>query len=282
MIRPAIRIGKSEPTRVTYKVPVYITVIPGLHAHHTSVMGVPDRIASQRTLVAQRGCSLEVPSAHFEPCGLVGVNAGGTDIHQVPGKRAFEFIIREPAEIDAISDLHRPEVSVSGKFPVKPGTSVAMDAAVHFMLNIWPQILVSIGSLFAPVYSNGVSAGPSFVLQQTLSALIAYRAIQGVIHHQQFDYSFAELDCLFVRSRNHHPILSVDHATHLNALEWTMDEFDGAHPARANRSQRLVIAKARNHDAQPFGGIDDFAPLRDIHFKIVNDQPGHGTDILFG
>ena len=49
-----------------------------------------------------------------------------------------------------------------------------------------------------------------------------------------------------------------------------------------NGPQRLVVAKARDYNAKPFGGVDDFAPLRDLYFKIVNYQPWHGTDILFG
>jgi hypothetical protein len=245
-------------------------------------MGVPDRIASKRTLIANRGRSSKVPSAYFEPGGLVSVDAGWTNIHQVSGKRAFESSIRKPAEIEAVPDLHCTEISVSGKFLVKPGTPVTMDTAVHFMLNVWPQVLVLIGPLLAPVPADTVSAGPCFILQKALSALVAYGTIQGMILHQQLDYSFAKLHCLFVGCRNHHPVLSIDHATHLNAFKGALDEFDRTHPAGANRSHRLVIAEARNHDAQSFSGVDDFAPLWHLDFKIVNDQPRHGKDILFG
>ena len=79
----AIRVGKSESSSVAYKVPVHIMVVACLHAHDPSVMGVPDRIAPQRAVVAKGGRSLEVPSAHLESGGLVGVNAGRADIHQV-------------------------------------------------------------------------------------------------------------------------------------------------------------------------------------------------------
>jgi hypothetical protein len=103
-----------------------------------------------------------------------------------------------------------------------------------------------------------------------------------MVHHQQFDYSFTELNRLFVGGRNNHPIPGIDHTAHLDALEGTLDKFDRAHPACSNRSQCLVIAEARNYNAQPFGGVYDFAALRDIYFKIVNDQPRHGKDILFG
>jgi hypothetical protein len=127
-----------------------------------------------------------------------------------------------------------------------------------------------------------VPAGHCFVLQQALSTFVAYGTIQGVVLHQQLDYSFAKLNRLYIRCRNDHPILGIYHAAHLHALEGTLDKFDRTHPACPNRSQCLVIAEARNYNAQPFGGVDDFAALWDIYFKIVNDQPRHGKDILFG
>jgi hypothetical protein len=245
-------------------------------------MGVPDRIAPQRAVVAKGGRPLEVPSSHFEPGGLVGVNAGGADIHQVSGKRAFELTVRKPAEVETVADLHGTEVPVPGKFAVKPGTAVAVDAAVHFMLNVRSQVLVPVRSLAAPIPADAVSAGPCFILQQALAALVAYGTIQWMIHHQQFDYPFAKLNRLFVGRRNDHPIPGFDHTTHLNALERPLDKFDGAHTAGADGPQRLVIAEARDHNAQPFGGFDDTFPPWDLDFKIVNDQPWHGTDILFG
>jgi hypothetical protein len=127
-----------------------------------------------------------------------------------------------------------------------------------------------------------VSAGPCFILQKALSALVAYRTIQRMIDHQQFNHPFSELNRLFVGCRNDHSILSIDHAAHLHAFKRPLDKLDGTHPAGAYRPQRLVVAEARNYNAQPFGGVDDFAPRRDLYFKIVNDQPWHGTDILFG
>jgi hypothetical protein len=157
-----------------------------------------------------------------------------------------------------------------------------MYAAVHFMLNVRSQVLIPIGSLSALESSDTVSAGPCFILQQALSSLVAYRTIQRMINHKQFDYPFSELNRLFVGCRNDHSILSIDHAAHLHALERPLDKFDGTHPAGAYGPQRLVVAEARNYNAQPFGGVDDFAPPWDLYLKIVNDQPWHGKDILFG
>src|SRR5208283_4979415 len=133
-----------------------------------------------------------------------------------------------------------------------------------------------------PKSSDTVSAGPCFILQQALSALVANRTIQRMINHQQFNYPFSELNRLFVGCRNDHSILSIDHAAHLHAFERPLDKFDGTHPAGAYGPQRLVVAKAGNYNAQPFGCVDYFAPRRDLYFKIVNYQPWHGTDILFG
>jgi hypothetical protein len=178
--------------------------------------------------------------------------------------------------------LQGAKVSVSGKLLVKSGTAVAMDAAVHLMLNVRSQVLVPVRSLPAPIPADAVPAGHCFILQQALSPLVTYWTIQGMVHHQQFDYSFAKLNRLSVGCRNDHSIPGIDHATHLHALEGTLDKFDRTHPAGSNRSQCLVITEARNYNAQPFGGVDDFAALWDLYFKIVNDQPRHEKDIPFG
>jgi hypothetical protein len=103
-----------------------------------------------------------------------------------------------------------------------------------------------------------------------------------MINHQQFDDPFSELNRLFVGCRNDHPVLSIDHAAHLHALKRPLNKLNGTHPAGPNGPQRLVVAEARDYNAQPLGRVDNFAPLRDLYLKIVNDQPWHGTDILFG
>jgi hypothetical protein len=103
-----------------------------------------------------------------------------------------------------------------------------------------------------------------------------------MVLHKQFDYPFTKLNRFFVGRRNDHPVPGVDHAAHLNALERALDEFDRTHTAGADRSHRLVITEARDYDTQPFGGIYDLTPLRDLYFEIVNDQPWHERDILFG
>jgi hypothetical protein len=271
VVPPAVCVGKSKSARVADKVAVNGMIVARLYAHHPAVMGVGNRIASKRALVAKRGRSLEVPSSHFEPGGFVGVDACGADIDQVSRKRAFERAVGKPAKIHAVPDLERSKVFVSCILLVEPGTAVAMDAPVHFMLNVRSQVLVPIGSLPAPESADAVPAGHCFVLKQALPALVANGTIQGMIHHQQFDHPLAELNRLPVGCRNNHPILRIDHATHLYALERPLEKLDRAHPACSNRSQRLVIAKARNYDAQPFGGVDDFTSLGDFYFKIVND-----------
>ena len=55
-----------------------------------------------------------------------------------------------PAKIDAIGNLHGPEIPVSRKLLIEASAAVAMDAPIHFMLDEYPQVLIAIGPLFLP------------------------------------------------------------------------------------------------------------------------------------
>ena len=66
----------------------------------------------------------------------------------------------------------------------------------------------------------------------------------------------AELRRLGVGGGDHHPVLGLDHAAHLHALDRALHERHRAHPAGADRPQGGVVAEARDHDPEAFGGLD--------------------------
>ncbi len=155
-----------------------------------------------------------------------------------------------------------------------------MNTAVHFMGDENPEILIAIGSLTTEKTPKAMSSGNRHVLKQTLAALVADRAVVGVIEHQQFDDVFSKGDRLFIGRRNHHSILSVDHTAHLDALERTLHKFHCAHPACPNRPQGLMVAETRDHDAEPLCCLNDLGPRRDLYLVIVDNQLGHRLPLV--
>jgi hypothetical protein len=87
-----------------------------------------------------------------------------------------------------------------------------------------------------------------------------------MIHHEPFNDMLPEIDGFFIRGRYNHAILSVDHAAHLDALDWTFYELDRTETAGPHRAQTLMIAEAGNHDAQALGCYDHLRPLGDLDF----------------
>jgi hypothetical protein len=221
------------------------------------------------------GRSLKIPTPHFVPGGFIRVDPGWTYIDQVPGKRTLERAVGKTAEIDSISNLHGTQIAVARELLVKPRTPIAVNAAVHLMLDELAQILIAVGSLLAGIAPYGVSAGNRFILEKALPSLVAYRAVVRVIDHEPFDHLSAEFHRLLIRGGNDHAVLSIDHATHLNALERAMDELHGTHPAGPHGSQSLMIAKPRYHDPKPLGGINYLRSFRNLYLEIVNNHPGH-------
>ena len=150
-----------------------------------------------------------------------------------------------------------------------------MNAAVHFMLDQRTQILVRVGALEAPVAAKTVPAGNGQVLQQAVPAFVAHRTVVGMVEHEPFDDMPPKIHGFVIGGGNHHAVLGVDHAAHLNALDRPLRKGHGADPAGPHRSQGRVIAKARDHDAQPFGRLDHLGAGGDIDFAIVDGEFGH-------
>ena len=62
--------------------------------------------------------------------------------------------------------------------------AVTGDAAIHFMVDEWPEILVAVSAFFASVSTIGVPTHLRHILQMTLPSLFTDWAIMGVVGHQ--------------------------------------------------------------------------------------------------
>ena len=113
------------------------------------------------------------------------------------------------------------------------------------------------------------------VLQQTVAALVAHRAVVGMVHHQPLDDITAKLDGFPIRGGDLHAVRDIQHAAHLDALDRPLQNLDGAHPAGAHGAQRRVVAEARDHDPQPGGGLNHLGAGGDFDLALVYGQFRH-------
>ena len=107
---------------------------------------------------------------------------------------------------------------VTGEFLIISGTAIAVNAAVHLMLNQGSQILIIISALRASISSYSVTAGDGHILEQAVSSFVTNRAIVGMIEHQPFNDGFSKLHGFFVRGGHDHAVLGLNHTAHLNTL----------------------------------------------------------------
>ena len=224
--------------------------------------------------------ALKIPAPPEVAGGFVGINARRADVDQVAGKGALQHSRGAAAEIDPAADAHHAQIPVSGEFLVVPRAAIALDAAVHFVLDQRSQVLVVVGALEAPVAAQAMATGNGQVLQQAVSAFVAHRAVVGMVEHEPFDDVPPEIHGFGIRGGNHHAVLGVDHAAHLDALDRSLRKGHGTDPAGPHRSQGRVIAEARDHDAQPFGRLDHLGAGGDFDLPIVDLEFGH--DSLLG
>ena len=127
------------------------------------------------------------------------------------------------------------------------------------MLDQRPQVLIVMGPFFPLKTSDPMAAGNGQILKQTMAAFITHRTIMGMVQHQPFDNVFAKVDGFRIRGGNHHAVLSLDHAAHLNPLDRAVFERNGTNPAGAHRPQRRMITEPWDHNPQLLGSLERFA-----------------------
>src|SRR5688500_1621623 len=124
--------------------------------------------------------------------GLVRENTGGTDLHQIAAELTLEDAVLMAAKIDLIAQYQRVEITASRIVAIKPSTAVALDAAVHLVIDERAQVLVVKRALPASVTAIGMPRHYRHVLQVAFATLVAHRTIMRVVDHQPFDHAGAE------------------------------------------------------------------------------------------
>ena len=95
------------------------------------------------------------------------------------------------------------------------------------------------------------------VLQWTLAALVADRAVERVVGEQELEDAVLGLLHLLRVGDDVHAVVHLDVAGRLQRRAPRPVDFDEAHAAHADRLHARVVAEARHVVAGALGGFDD-------------------------
>ena len=184
-------------------------------------------------------------------------------------------------------DLHvlaapdRAEVGDARDLGREADAARAVDAAVHLGRDEGADVLVRHGALVLVVARRVDPVGHRLVLQVALAALVADRAVEGVVDEEELHHPFArladrrrlgqDLRRLAVRAGP-----AVAHAPGAGGDRLRRAfELDEAHAAIAGDRQPLVEAEARDLGARRLAGLEQRVLRRNLDLDAVDDELGH-------
>jgi hypothetical protein len=95
---------------------------------------------------------------------LIGENARRTYLHEVAAKFTLEGAVLMAAEIDLVAEHQRVEIAAARIVPVESRAPVALNTAIHFMVDQGPQVLIIERALAAAVTAINVAVHDCHVL----------------------------------------------------------------------------------------------------------------------
>jgi len=220
-----------------------------------------DRVASDAAMNADGRRSLEVPLSGvmlFER--FVRKNTGGADLDQVPAELAFERALFVPAEIDVIMGPEHVKVSAARIITIEPDATVALNAAVHLVIDKWAEVLVSVRALFEPGSAIIMAGHDRHVLKVALAAFVADWAVMGMVQHEPLDHARAEGPRIGIINGQSQALSYRGHAGHGDPaarILVILEHFDSALTACAHGVQGRVPAEVGKVEPQREAGLEE-------------------------
>ena len=211
-------------------------------------------VAAERTLLADAWRKLHVPLTVVTlGVGFIREDAGRADFYQVTGEFAFQYAVFWTTEVDVVMcAIHAQILTVCIVFVVTHA-AVAGDAAVHFVRDERPQILITVGTLGKAIATEAVTGHHGHILKVAVSALFTDRTVVRVVGHQPLHNAFAELFRFFVINRNKGAFGGWRHTGHHQATTRVFRVLILLHrtlAASTDAAQRRMPAKVRNIEAK--------------------------------
>ena len=241
---------------VAQEVAVDLAVVAVVHPLQQTVAFGREGVAAHRAVGADGRRRLEIPLAGVGLGErLVGEHPRGTDLHQVAGELAFEHAVLLATEKHPRARAEGVEILAAGVLPVVAHAAIAGDAAVHLVADEGAEVLVLPGSFATGVAAHGVAGHHGHVLEVALAALLAHRAVVGMVLHQPLDHLSAEVGresagarrlALGSADADTHAVLHRHQARHLQPsalVGFVLVLDDRAQPAGAHRPHGRVPAE---------------------------------------
>jgi hypothetical protein len=118
--------------------------------------------------------------------------------NKISAELIFQRAVLVTAKIDPSVNPEDEEISPTGIIHVEPQASVALNAAVHLVIDERTQILIIVSAFLEAEFPHCMAGHDSHVLEMAFAALIANWTIMGMICHQPLNYARAELLRLWV------------------------------------------------------------------------------------
>ena len=136
-----------EATAIAEKIAVNLAVVPVVYAPQQTITLAGNSVAAESAMHAHRWSGLQVPFAGVMFLqGLVGEDSCGADFHEIAAEFIFQSAILEASEINTIMYAKDVEISATGIIAIESDTSIALDAAVHFMVDERAEVLIAISA----------------------------------------------------------------------------------------------------------------------------------------
>ena len=203
---------------VAEKVAVHRAVVAVADAAQLFVTCPRKGVAAEAAIHAERGGCLQVPFPSVVPheCFVIE-DPGRADFDEVATELVFQHPIGVPAEIDGIVRAEDVEIAATRVIAIEADATIAGNAAIHLMVDERSEILVVVRAFLEAEFTIVVTGHDGHVLQVTLAAFVANRAVVRVIDHQPFNNAGTELAGLGVVDGEAQTIRNRRHAGHDDA-----------------------------------------------------------------
>ena len=234
--------------------------------------------AADRAHLAGRLGGVEIPRAGLEAIAGGGERADRADLDGVAAEVRRERFVRERVDLGVVAAVDEVDQRIAGDFLGKTGAAVTQDATLaveqHEIADRDRLLLVT---LLLDETALAGAEGHRLVLERTFATLVAYGAIEGMVHEQELEDTVLRLlrDLRF--GVDLHSGRAFDHAARLKCRAATRVDFDKAHAAHADRLHPLVIAEPGYVGSGAFGRVDEQFALSGNDLVAV-DLDGNAVD----
>ncbi len=275
---PLLRVAEGKPPLVADPLLVDLGVVGGQPPQDLAAPVVRTGRAAARAVLAHRRRGDQVEGAGAEAVRGRGERADRADLDGVAREVRLEGVALAGADLLEGAALDQLDHRVAGDLVAEAGAARAQHAPLAVQQHLGGDRHRFGEGAFAALEARlRVADLHRLVLERTLAALVADRAVQRVVDQQQLHH--AALRLLGHRGGqlrfDDHAVGAGDGARgHRFALALDLDD---ALAAGAGRIQQRMVAKTRDLDAEEFGGADDQRPLGDGDLDAVDRQ---GDEVL--